>query len=99
MSFFGIRNECSGNAPETYNATTSSSEMVAANSSRKGIWLQNVGTKTVFLGFGSNAAELDKGIRILKNERMIIGASMLPTEAINVIAQSGTQAVLIQEFI
>lgn len=99
MAFFGIRNHCSGSAPTSGSVTTSSSELIAANTARKGVWLQNVGNKTIFLGWGANAAVLNTGIRILKDERLPLGAAMLPTEAINAITDSGTQTVLIQEFV
>ncbi len=84
-------------APQAFTATTSSSEMVAANQDRKGVWIQNIGAKEVFIGIG-NAAEVDKGIRIVRNERIQFGSTMLPTEAINVISSSGSQVCLYQEF-
>jgi hypothetical protein len=99
MTYFGIRNTCTGQAPISYSATTSSTEMLAANTLRKGVWIQNVGTKTIYLSFGANAAELSKGVRITKDERVQIGATMLPTGAINVISEQGTQTIIIQEFV
>ena len=99
MAYFGIRNICSGGPPQTVAVSSSSSEVVAADTNRKGIWIQNTGNRTVFLGFGANAAEDNKGIRLVKDERIQVGATMLPTEAINAKTTAGPSTLIYQEFI
>ncbi len=98
MSHLSTRNYCVGKAPTTHTATNSSSVLMATNASRRGAMIQVTGNKAVFLGFGSNAAEVNKGVRLVKNERLVMDATLLPTEAVNVITASGTSTVLIQEW-
>ncbi len=93
-----MSNICTGNSPSVYTATTSSTEMLGANASRNGLWIQNIGNKKVYIAFGSNAAEVAKGIRINKDERVQFGSDMMPLSAINCIAETGSHDLIYQEF-
>ena len=100
MSFFGQINIAADvPGPKSFDASATSSEMIAANTARKGLWIQNVSNKTGVLACG-NAAEVDKGIRVVKNERVVMDSNLLPTQAINVITESGSsKKILYQEFV
>ncbi len=94
------RNTCTAQAPGTVSVGGTSIQLLAANTNRAGVWLTNVSNKTMFIAFGTNAAEKDKGIRIANGERVQIGANMLANEKINVIASGGNNnKILYQEFI
>ncbi len=97
MAYTGSVNRCTGNAPGTATATASSSQLLAANASRRGLWIQNTGNKSVFLGFG-NAAEKDKGVQIIKDERIQFGSTMMCEEVINIISAAGSVTVIYQEW-
>ena len=98
MSNFGVRNIAgAAGAPGSHTATSSSSEIVPADLTRKGIWITNISNKTVYVAFGQ-AAELSKGVRVVKNERIQFGAAMCVTESITVITASGSHDVIYQEW-
>ena len=99
MSFFGVPTVVdSMPAPQTFNAIASSTEMIAENTNRKGLYILNISNKNIFLGFG-NTAEDAKGIRLVKDEILFFQGSIITTQAINVIAASGTgNTLLYQEF-
>lgn len=99
MSFYGNNNICVGNAPTNFTATTTSTEMVAASDQRKALVLTNVGNRSIWIAFDVNPAEVDKGIRIVKDGSVFLGSVLLPIESINVITSMGSSLVQIQEFV
>ncbi len=97
MSYFGIVSVCTGKSPTTVNVTSSTTQLAAANTSRVCIYFLNTSQKDVFLGFGVNA-EADKGVRLVRNEAFIMDSTAVDKGQINAIAESGTSAVLVQEW-
>ena len=98
VAFFGVRNFCLGDAPGSFTATAISAEMIPANTSRRGVWIHNLGNRDVFLGFG-NPAEGGKGVDLVKSQILLLDSTLLPLDSINVITASGTATVLFQEWI
>ena len=98
MTFFGIRNIGTGQAGGSTSVTTSTTEIVAANTNRAFIIMTNTGTTDVFIGIDV-AAALDTGILVSKNGgTFIMDSTALSTGAINGITSTGTAIVLFQEF-
>lgn len=97
MSFYGKINYGTGQTPTSVSVTTSSTELLAANTNRKWCVLTNVGNKDVFLAIDATAL-VNKGILLGKGGGSIqMGADIMSTGALNGITASGTASVLIQE--
>lgn len=84
-------------APATFAVTTSSSQAVASNSSRKGLVLTNTGTKRVSFGLGASAV-LDSGITLQPGDVWVMDEYTFSTSAVNAIAATGGSSLGIQEF-
>lgn len=82
--------------PSTYTATGSSTLMLAANSTRKGLVVINLGTVNVSFGCGTTAI-LNSGITLLPNGTWVMDQYTFTTTAINVIA-GGSSILSIQEY-
>ena len=99
MAYSPGTNISTGKAPTSYNASGSSTEMLAADTDRTGLWITNISNQTVYVAFGSNAAVVGTGVRIIKNETIQMGSDMLCQEAVNVITAGGSSKTLsIQEW-
>ncbi len=98
MTFFGIRNIGTGQAVDSTTVTTSTTEIVAANTSRAFILMINTSVNDVFMGVDV-AATLDTGILLPKNGGTFsMDSTAMSTGAINGITRTGTSLVLFQEF-
>lgn len=92
------------NITETANAATNvsvgvaSTAIVAANTSRKGLVIQNSGSFDIFLGINT-AAVLDKGIFLIKNGgTWVMDEFTFTTESVEGIVASNTTNITVQEF-
>jgi len=86
-----------GQDPGSATATTSSSEIVPANPSRRWCIVTNIGNKDVWLSFGK-AAEVDKGFLLAANGGSLdLTIGFNTTEAINGITSAATSDVAYQE--
>lgn len=83
-----------GSSPATASVSNSSTQMVASNSSRKAIFITNVGSVVVFLAFGT-AAISNRGIALYPGGTF--GPYPNTTQAINGICASSS-TLAIQEF-
>ncbi len=93
-----LPNAGTGNAPSAVTVTTTSGALLAANTNRRWVLLTNVGVKDVFLAFGSDAAEIDKGgVLTGSGGSVLLGANFMCLESINGIVKNSTSTVLILE--
>ena len=77
--------------------TTSSSEILAANSNRKGGWVTNIGDVIVYIGLGYTAVT-NKPVRLLPGETLYLTTpSVKFTGAVNAITASGTGSLEVVE--
>lgn len=87
----------SGASPGTTTVSNSSTEIVAANVSRRWCILTNVGNKDVYLAAGQTA-EVDKGAILHANGGSIVfGVNFDTTQALNGITKASTSAVIFLE--
>ena len=92
-----IPNSGDASAPTSATATTTSSVLLAANTSRKWAILTNEGVKDVFLAAGQDA-EVDKGFLLSGGgSSLVIGGEFFTTESINGITKASSSAILILE--
>ncbi len=97
MAFFGVKNFGKGKIPTSVSVTTSSTEIVAANTARKWLVLTNIGNRDVYVAVGQTALSL-KGALLGKGGGSVsLGAEMMTTEAINGITSAGSATVMILE--
>lgn len=98
MTFFGIRNIGTGQDVTSITVTTTTGEIVAANTNRAFILMANTSTTDVFVGIDVNAT-LNKGILLGRNGgTFVMDATALSTGAINGIVSTGTGTIVFQEF-
>ena len=83
-------------SPATASVTGSSSQVVASNTSRKGLVIINLGTVNVSFGCGATAA-LNSGITLTPNGTWVMDQFTFTTLAINAIC-STTATLSIQEY-
>lgn len=89
-----------GSAPATGTVGTSSATLVAANVNRRGCVITVIGSGSVFLAFGANAAVINSGIALPGARSVfIMDAFTYSREAINAIASAAGVTVSIQEFV
>lgn len=72
-------------------ATTASSQVAAANANRKYFYIQNVSGGIVWINFGTAAVAAPPSIRIANGEEWRMEGSFISTQAINIIAASGSR--------
>jgi len=83
-------------SPATYAVTNSSSQMLAANASRTGLVVTNVGSVTVFFGMGATAVS-NSGIALVPSGSWTMDRYTFYAGAINVICASAS-TLAIQEY-
>ena len=76
----------------TVEVGTTNTLIVARNTNRKALVLCNLSQKTVFLAFGEDA-QMDAGLPLFKESRVIFGSNALMIEAVNGITDVGTAKV------
>lgn len=97
MSFFGKINFGAGQTPDNVTITNSSTQILAANTSRKWCIMTNTGNRDIFVAMGQTAL-VNKGILIGRNGgSLTLTASALSTEAINGITTGGSSSMTYQE--
>lgn len=90
--------ELSGSAPNNVTVNTASTSIVAQNSNRKGLIIQNTGDEDVFLAVG-HPAELNKGIYLIDGGgTWVMDELTFTTEEISGIVASGITNISVQEF-
>jgi len=88
-----------GSTPATASVTTSSAQVVASNSSRKGLVIINLSSNTISFGIGANPAVLNSGITLTGlGSVWNMSEYDYVTSAINAIG-SATSTISIQEFV
>jgi hypothetical protein len=88
-----------GKAPINAIVGTSSSQIVPANPMRKGIIITNTSdTNKICLAFGSNAAEVEKGVCLYPHGVLSFDQYLYTQESINAISSALGIVVTIQEF-
>ena len=75
-------------APIAGTATTSSAVLVASNLNRTGLNCTNLGTVSIFIAYGSNAAILNGGTVIPAGATWWMDDYLFTTQAVNVISAS-----------
>jgi hypothetical protein len=93
-----VPSAATGLAPTFATVGTSSAQILASNSSRKGLVLVNTSTNTISLAFGANAAVLNSGITLIGGGAFNMDQYQFSTAAINAIASSASSNIAIQEF-
>ena len=97
MAFFGVKNFGAGKIPTNVTVTSSSTEIVAANTARKWLVLTNIGNGDVYVAVGQTALS-HKGALLGKGGGSVsLGVDMITTEAINGITSAGSAIVMILE--
>jgi len=96
-SFATTKTALTPSAPDTYTVTTSTSEAVASNASRKGLTIVNLSDNIVFIGIGSNAV-LNSGIALNKYGSFSMDEYTFATGAVNVITTTGGATIAINEW-
>ena len=86
------------NTPSNFTATTSSTQMLAANPQRRGLVVINLGTANVSFGCNGATAVLNSGITLLPNGTWVMDQFTFCNTVINVIA-GGSCALSIQEYV
>ncbi len=84
-------------APTTASVNTTSTLILAANTSRTGLYLSNTSTQQISLGFNGNAAAYQNGITLFPGEKFWMDASSFSTGAIYAITSGSTTYIGIQE--
>jgi hypothetical protein len=78
--------------------TTSSSQIVDANKTRKYMVIRNLGPNTIFLNVGKGrAAEVDKGIQLQNSEWWEVNNTNMCVGSVNAIGDGGAATVSIFE--
>lgn len=86
-------------SPATATVGVSSSTVVAANASRKGLAIINLSSNVISIAFGSNTAVLNSGITLTQNGSVYeMSEYDYNTSAIKAIASAGASVISIQEF-
>lgn len=85
-------------SPTTATVTTTSAQVVAANTSRKGLVIQNLSSNRVSLGLGA-AAILNSGITLYPGGIFVMDEFMYFQTAVNAIASAAGSVISIQEFL
>lgn len=86
--------------PTTATVGTSSAQVVASNSSRKGLCIVNLSSNTISIGLGSNPAVLNSGITLTQLGSVYeMSEYDYVTGAVNAIASASSSVISIQEFI
>jgi hypothetical protein len=83
-------------APATYAVTNGSAQAIAANPSRTGLVITNVGTVNVFFGCGATAV-LNYGLCLAPNGTWVMDRYTFYTGQINAIC-TGSSTLAIQEY-
>lgn len=97
MTFYGKINFATGQTPDSTSVGNTTTEIVAANTSRKWIVLTNVGNKDIFIACDVDAL-VDKGMLLGKaGGSVLMGADLCTTGAIDGITSAGTSTVIFQE--
>ena len=93
-----ILNTGAGQAvPAAVSVTTSSTEILAANTARKWCFLTNIGNKDVWIAIGQTAVG-SRGLLLRKQGgSLALTAQLMSTEAINGITSAGTGSMIVQE--
>jgi len=79
-------------------ATTTSSVLAAANSSRKALFVQNLSTTTaIYINFGSAASAGSGSIKIPAEGSFSMTENWIDTQAVSVISASGTVSYTAKE--
>lgn len=85
--------------PANATVTGTSSQVLAANTSRKGLTIVNLSSDNIFLGYGSNAAVLNKGDALTQTGSTYnSGEYDFFTGAVNAISSGTSSLISIQEF-
>lgn len=93
MTFFGKNNIYNNTSIDTVTVTSTSTEMVASNTSRTYCALVNLGNKDVWMNIGADAVA-NKGVLIGRNGGFYeLNQNALNTKAINGITETGTSIV------
>ena len=94
-----LKNWGAGQTPATTTVTTSTTEIVPKNRSRKFLILTNIGTGDCYISFGEDAI-LSRGILLgASGGSLVMDDDGISSEAVNGIVASGTSAVIYQEAI
>ena len=83
-------------APTAASVGVASAQAVAANASRKGLYLVNTSNATISIGLGS-AAVLNSGITLFPRQAFWMDEYCLDTGAVNAIASAAASNLAIQE--
>lgn len=83
--------------PTVATATTTSAQVVAANSARTNLVIINLGSVNVSLGFAATAVS-GSGITLVPNGVFEMATDLYNRGAVNAIAASGTATLSIQEY-
>lgn len=86
-------------APANATVGVASAEAVAARTTRKGLVLVNTSANWIFLGFGANAAVVNKGISLSPNGgSWTMDEHTFTRQAVNAIAEAGGSNLGVQEY-
>ncbi len=97
MAFFGKVNFGVGQVPNSVSVGNTSTEIVAANTSRKWCVITNIGNRDIFVAIGQTAL-INKGIFLGRNGgSLLMDAGIMSIESVNGITTSGTSDVIFQE--
>jgi hypothetical protein len=77
---------------------TESAVVVAANETRRGLFIRNMSSNKIYLGFCENDAELNKGFVLFPNESYSMTENDYCRGAINAISDVADSLVLFQEY-
>lgn len=97
MAYTGRANIGAGQTPNSVSVSNSSTQIIAANASRKWCFLTNIGNKDVFVAVGQTAL-VNKGFLLGKNGGgVLMDASAISLEALNGITSAGASVIMFQE--
>ena len=86
-------------SPTTQTVGLTSGQVVASNTSRKGLAIINLSTNVISLGFGANTAVLNSGITLTQYGSVWETSEYdFVTSAVNAIASLGSSVISIQEY-
>ncbi len=84
-------------APTSASVGVVSAQILATNSSRRGLVLTNLSNATISVGFGS-AAVLNAGVTLMPGGTFVMDSFMFSRAAVNTIASAAASTLAIQEY-
>lgn len=78
-------------------ATTTSAAVIASNTARKYLFLQNVSGGTIWMNFGTAAVASQPSIEISPGDVFVMDGAFISTQSVNIRSQTGSRDFVLKE--